>query len=250
MLKTRLLVKLLLILQTLGFALIVYHEGSRLGAFAYLYGYTSELVAQALEYATIVAMIVIAVLSIWRVRLIPTLLLSVLFFSEAIFSTVMGGKFARELIIMAHAARFTWPVCAWFLVSRKIPFKFKGTSLLVLRLSLASTFIAHGIEALMKHPKFIDLVIVASHRILNFRLSESLAQSSLVLIGLVDLLLAALVLFKRSKPILYYMSFWGLVTASSRIVYGGWLGVPDMMIRCAHWGVPIILISEHLRKKP
>src|SRR5690606_17269404 len=55
----------------------------------------------------------------------------------------------------------------------------------ILRVGLAVVFAIHGLQALGKHPWFIDLLIGSSRSLLGFRLTESNAVTLLIVIGCV-----------------------------------------------------------------
>jgi len=57
-----------------------------------------------------------------------------------------------------------------------------------MRVALALTFFAHGLEALQQRGAFLDMLILASRYLLDVRLTEAIAQQLLLGIGAIDLL--------------------------------------------------------------
>ena len=114
-----------------------------------------------------------------------------------------------------------------------------------MRITIAVTFLAHGYEALKLHPKFVDFVIVASQRLLSLTVSESMSETIVFTIGVVDFIVGFLLLATRWRAIAYYMAFWGLITAIARILYGGiqefdWT-YHQTLTRACHAGVPLAI---------
>ncbi|TPV93219.1 MAG: hypothetical protein B7733_21895 [Myxococcales bacterium FL481] len=165
-----------------------------------------------------------------------------------------GGKPFPALTLPAHATRLALPLAVAFAFDPSV----RGTRRVqhlewILRISAALTFTAHGLEALRLHPRFVDLLIVASDRLVGIRLPQSGAEMTLRIIGLVDIVVAfAAVACKRVGIVAGYMALWGLVTAISRTIHSGWWGVTETAIRAANVGVPLALcvIASQGRSRP
>ncbi len=114
----------------------------------------------------------------------------------------------------------------------------------------AFTFIGHGLYAVGHHPVPADFVSMST-QILG--ISESQAVTFLVLAGYLDFI-AAFLIFLPIRTLrmgaLFYMVWWGFVTAMARIVahynpsekfYGidPWLA--ETLVRTPHWAVPLAL---------
>lgn len=112
----------------------------------------------------------------------------------------------------------------------------------LIRVALALTFAAHGVEALQHRGSFVDMLITASGNLLSMRMTESLATGLLIAIGVIDLVLAVLVLVRRWRQVALYMAAWGLITASARLVVLRWdVGWYEFAIRAPHWALPLVL---------
>ncbi|NNC45600.1 MAG: hypothetical protein HKN99_06940 [Winogradskyella sp.] len=123
---------------------------------------------------------------------------------------------------------------------------------LFLKITIALTFIPHGIYAmgvLFVPGHFIDMTI----KILN--VNEDQATLFLFVVGFLDVLLSLLLFVpKISKYVLYYMIFWGFITAFARVASGFsinfvWSSLHNVMYltvyRLAHGLIPLAtLISE------
>ena len=151
-----------------------------------------------------------------------------------------GGKAYAELAIPAHATRWMLPVAlALFVLMAD---RNKPTANWLLRIACASTFAIHGWEAFQLHPGFQDLIFIASGQ-LGLELSTEVCHVLLRGIGILDGLLALSVLLIHSPRTLYWMTFWGLITAFSRPLTMGWDAWPELAIRLANGAVPLLIIG-------
>ena len=121
----------------------------------------------------------------------------------------------------------------------------------LLRIAIASTFIGHGLAAYGLKPGFVDLIIGTIDTFLgsDWRLAEEREKFALILlpwIGRIDFLLAFLILLplKCCKTIALWMAIWGFATATSRLTAFGFERWPDLMIRAANGGIPLLLWIE------
>lgn len=104
----------------------------------------------------------------------------------------------------------------------------------ILRIAVAGEFIGHGVFALGNKPgwhKYFDA----------FGISDpAMIKNLLLLTGVVDILLAILILIKPIRIVVLWMAFWGLFTAMIRWPLGPdpfW----DFVERWANWGAPLAL---------
>lgn len=110
------------------------------------------------------------------------------------------------------------------------------------RVACATTFAAHGVEALRHHPKFIDLILGAALRV-SQDIPQLWAERMLDVIGVVDVLVAALMLTgKRWRWLAGWMALWGAITALSRVVLWGVGGVDLALVRANHAALPLALL--------
>lgn len=135
------------------------------------------------------------------------------------------------LVLPAQAARIVAPLALLWPARAGV----------MLRGAIALTFAAHGIEAILGHPLFVDYLIRAFGRA-GLELGQPAAEGTLLVIGVVDLLVAVLVLLpQRMVFVALYMALWGFATASARMVFAGLEAWPDTLIRVTNGAVPLTL---------
>lgn len=104
----------------------------------------------------------------------------------------------------------------------------------VLRIAVAGEFIGHGVFALQGKKDWIGWFA-------NFGVSDpTLATQLLFFIGLMDVLLALLILLRPVRLVLLWMVLWGFWTALIRPLVG--MPVWDFIERWANWGAPLALL--------
>lgn len=104
----------------------------------------------------------------------------------------------------------------------------------ILRIGIAGEFIGHGIFALNLKQGWIPYFT-------SIGISESTALTLLPLIGIMDILVAIIVLISPFKIILAWASFWGFITALIRPISGE--PIWDFVERWANWAAPLALLS-------
>ncbi len=103
----------------------------------------------------------------------------------------------------------------------------------LLRIGVAGEFFGHGMLAIGKKADWIKWTVQLAH------VDQATATTFIVLVGCLDLAVAAFVLFRPVKPILLWAAFWGFWTALVRPLVGvGWL---DFIERWANWAAPLAL---------
>ena len=112
----------------------------------------------------------------------------------------------------------------------------------VLRVSAAATFAAHGLEAIFQEPAFFDYLFVFSRDFLGDPWSAATIEHTLVAIGVLDLVVAALVLVTRGRLVPAWMVFWGVLTAFARIVHSGPQAWDEVALRFPNFLVPLALV--------
>jgi len=104
-------------------------------------------------------------------------------------------------------------------------------------------FLSHGIEAWQLYPVFIDLLICTSSRLFGVALPQSNAEVMLLVIGAFDMFVAVACLFPRLRGVLWWMAFWGGITALSRVTAFGWEPAwHEAATRMPHLGVPLAVV--------
>lgn len=160
----------------------------------------------------------------------------------AVATTYLGGAFLSGLALPAQAVRIVSPI-ALLLLERPLPTALRDrvTPIGMLRLAVAATFVAHGWKALRLSPNFLNYLFRASQRILQWELPQEVAETVLIGIGALDLLLAALLLTRRWKSVAFYMAVWGFATAASRTVHSGWDASYESLLRAANGGAALAI---------
>ncbi len=109
-----------------------------------------------------------------------------------------------------------------------------------MRVAVAGEFLGHGIFALQGKAAWIGWFDKL------FGIEAALATQILLLIGVLDLVVALVVLFRPINIVLLWAAFWGFATALVRPIVGEsfW----DFVERWANWGAPLALLL--LRPRP
>lgn len=111
---------------------------------------------------------------------------------------------------------------------------------LVLRIALAGTFIGHGYFAFTQKPSWINYLTT-----IGFSVEVSLILMKAI--GLIDLIVAVLALFKPFKYLFYYALIWTFLTALIRPLSGEHF--MEFVERFSNIAVPLALIIMS-KKKP
>jgi len=104
----------------------------------------------------------------------------------------------------------------------------------VLRIAVAGEFIGHGVFALQGKAAWVKWIQ-------QFGVSDPILAAKLLwLIGLADIVVALIILFKPVRLVLLWATFWGFWTALVRPIVGE--PVWDFVERWANWGAPLALL--------
>lgn len=127
----------------------------------------------------------------------------------------------------------------------------------LLRWAAASVFLGHGLECLFQNPFFVALLVEVPPRILGglglerAGLTAEDASKLLYLIGAQDVLLAALLALRPSRPVARYMGFWGFMTASTRLVFfGPAAGMGEFIARVGNGAGPLLGFTPRSDEPP
>lgn len=243
--KIAILIYVIATLQVIGYGSKMWFEGSRLSHFLFLNTGLSEAFCARFSQSTVGLMVLAIVWAFFKWRAAPFFLLGAIVFLEALAKTLLGGEFASSYALAAEAARYMWLFAvAYALVVQRRLDQDKVLPLVpqLFQWSLALTFLTHGLEALQFHPRFIDLLIVASRKLTEWPLVEADARLLLMGIGIIDVACALAVVWKPRTPLLIYMALWGLVTALSRVIFNFEQGIFEALLRTAHVGLPLLIL--------
>lgn len=104
----------------------------------------------------------------------------------------------------------------------------------ILRIVVAGEFLGHGAFALQGKQTWIGWFA-------KFGVADPvLAKQLLLFVGIMDLIVALIVLLKPIRIVLLWAAFWGLWTALLRPIVGE--PIWDFIERWANWGAPLALL--------
>ena len=103
----------------------------------------------------------------------------------------------------------------------------------VLRIAVAGEFLGHGVFGLQAKAQWVGWMSKRTGA------DAALATKLIVAVGVLDVLIALLVLLRPMKPVLLWAAFWGFWTALLRPIVGE--PVWDFIERWANWGAPLAL---------
>jgi hypothetical protein len=229
-------------LQCLGAAWAASVDMSSVGGTLFFEWGVSESMAILVEQVGVALLVVSAgAVLAFRSRVAP-MLVAAWFLVLAALHVYRGGAVFSDWAMGAHAVRYVAPAALAVLIEPVDDFVDREAVKWLLRAAIAATFVTHGLEALSQHPRFVDYLLVASDRLVGYELAEPVARRMLVVIGTMDITLAVLVLVRRQwRWVLLWMVFWGVLTACSRIVFGGWDKGYMALERAANGGLPLVL---------
>lgn len=111
----------------------------------------------------------------------------------------------------------------------------------ILRIGVAGEFLGHGVFAVLGKADWIKWTEQLTG------LGTTTATTFIMVVGIVDILLAILVLTKPMKPLLLWMAFWGFWTALVRPLVG--MPIWDFVERFANWAAPLALFYFYKSQK-
>lgn len=227
-------------IQCVGLYWIAIGKGSALNGLFFLSLDWSEPTAQLIDRGGAMLVTAAAAAALWWPRAwgLYALIAAWMTFVAAA-SWHQGGAPFSDWSMLAWAIRIAAPAIA-ALWGRGLELSLRAQW--IARAAIAATFALHGVEALSMHPGFVDLVIGAGQRFFHVWWEQHAVQRLLGVIGVVDLVVAALLLCgKRWRWLVMYMALWGFVTALSRVVESGSIGFGETMLRCCHGALPLAL---------
>lgn len=187
--------------------------------------------------------------ALFLITRIASFLLVPVFYAIAlpICTMLLHSSFAYEFALLTHGARIGLPLVLYMFFRGEQEWSFDKR--FMIRFMVTLTFVGHGIEALMEHPKFIDFLIEGFALMFGYELSEYGAIQLLALIGAADIVLAISGLIKPRVWIYLWMASWGVITSLCRLMYFEWDGIFPMLLRSAHWALPVVAMLAILEKR-
>jgi len=104
---------------------------------------------------------------------------------------------------------------------------------LIARIGVFGTFIGHGIVAISVNPKWIPLLT-------GFDLTREQALFLMPFIGILDIIVAVIILLYPIRIVLFWALFWAFLTALSRPISGD--SILELLERSSNWCLPLVLI--------
>ncbi|QDU83796.1 hypothetical protein Pla163_08970 [Planctomycetes bacterium Pla163] len=229
-------------LQCVGAAWWFEHGSSALESFALIdLGWDVDA-AGWLDRIQSIALLAGAVVALARPRRVPLLAVALLFATEAVFHG-LGDERLSHVAPYAAGMRVAAPF-ALALLAPSRP-QTNDAPLWVLKVGIAAAFVAHGVEAWLRNPAFIDLVLAFDMRLggFGFGLHESDARAILVAIAVHDWILPVALLATRWRWVPVWMGIWGGAAALARVVQGGLDLWPEAVVRASHGLAPFAVAA-------
>lgn len=115
----------------------------------------------------------------------------------------------------------------------------KINAIWILRIAVFGEFFGHGIFALQQKKSFINYIV-------NIGIPYDTASILLLLIGILDIIVAIVILLRPINSVILWAAFWGFATALIRPITGE--PIWDFLERWTNWGAPLALYYL-IRKK-
>lgn len=231
----------------LGMTLATFRgDGTSINSFLFLNAELSHAAARRLERLVMSGVLVLSVAALFRPQWPLLLPVAAYIMAEALAGWHQRGYTFSEWALVAHAPRYLTPLAVVLLALGSDKADTRRSRRWVagewcLRIALATVFLVHGLESIKLHPGFVDLIIGSGYNLAGLRISEAAAGWQLRVIGIVDVGVAAALLFRLSPAVLWWAAFWGALTALSRLTANGWGAYPDLLVRATHYLGPIAL---------
>lgn len=171
-------------------------------------------------------------------------LITVFLVFYSLLSYFNGGKAFLELSLVSAVSKWWLPILTLHAISYyyKKEFKLNGLFVFAIQFSIFLIFLAHGIGCFLKNGLYIDYILGFFMDYTSISMKQSEAEQLLNIIGAIDVIVAVLVLIKPFKFLLYWLIFWGFLTALLRIMDASILNYVEFLIRVPHFGLPFALL--------
>lgn len=203
----------------------------------------SESTAYWTEKGIALALIFIAIWLFIKPVVINTFLLLAFLVFNAIVVYENAGRHFYELSFFSALSKWIlpWLYLSVFITLKKGKQAFVPNYLLFLtRVSLFLIFFVHGLGCVWMHPGYIDYLIGTGATFTGSFIKQSVAESILLIIGMIDIVIAILVLIKPFRFLLLWMVIWGFLTSLLRIIDAGVFNYAEFLIRIPHFILPLV----------
>lgn len=162
----------------------------------------------------------------------------------ALLSYFNGGKAFIELSLLSAISKWWLPILTLYATTcyYRQQVSLSRWFVSAIQFSIFMIFMAHGMGCFLNNGLYIDYIIGFVRDYTAFSINQQQAEQLLTIIGIVDVVVAILVLIKPFKPILYWIIFWGFLTALLRIVDASVLNYAEFLMRVPHFGLPLVLL--------
>jgi hypothetical protein len=246
------ILRITLVLYILAFILKLYN-GSDVSSMLVVTRGWSETDAYWTEKSIAIFLILLAVWLFIKPVILNTFLLMVFLIINAIIVYENAGRHFYELSFLSAMAKWVLPLLylSVYLNLKKPDSGFVPKWLFFLtRFSLFLIFFVHGLGCLWTHPGYIDYIIGTLATFSGSFMKQSIAENILIFIGVVDVIIAILVLIRPWRNVLIWMVVWGLLTSFLRIVDAGIFNYTEFLIRVPHFTLPLVCLLLYKIKKP
>ncbi|MEX0685711.1 MAG: hypothetical protein WD267_05025 [Balneolales bacterium] len=240
------IIRIAIFAQCLGIARLAF-SGSPFGYVMFMeWGWAHEATVEVEYYLGYLLILISISILVYPTRIVAALA-AILFFGFSRAAMIDGGEPFSEWLLASHAVRFAAPIALILLLTpwknSKDEYIGQKTVLWLMIGGLALTFLAHGIQAFLLHPHFVDYIIGSAQTLLQWRVDQSTAELLLRFIGIVDIIVVALLLISSTRQYAAsWMIFWGLITALSRMTDVGFHAYYEVLIRFSHFCIPLAII--------
>lgn len=240
--KLQNLLKIALILSVFGTTIDTWLHGDSINSFLFLNLNLSDNFATGFSKIFSLITLIVCLLNLYSDYFKKLLWVPFSWFlSIAITTTLLHSSFGYEVSLLTKSMRYLLPLIILYGFNTK-------KSILFFKIAISTTFIGHGIEAMLEHPVFMDYLFDFFSGYLNVEPSLSTVRHTLFIIGLIDILMALTIWFNRNNFNLTYFFIWGLITALERIDYMGINGIYDFLMRAPHFFIPLSFLIYNIFK--
>jgi hypothetical protein len=171
-------------------------------------------------------------------------LISIFLVFYSLLSYANGGKAFLELSLISAISKWWLPILTMISIHHYYlgKAKFNRWFLLAIQFSIFLIFLSHGIGCFLKNGVYIDYILGFFNDFTTISMKQKDAEQLLNIIGVVDVAVAVLVLIKASNYLLYWLIFWGFLTAMLRVLDASILNYVEFLIRVPHFGLPLVLL--------
>ncbi len=230
------LVSSILIFYSLG-VIFDWLKGSSWGNLLFMLG-KEEAWIHLLERAAVAALLISTLMALRSKSLYWAVVLSLFYGFHSYSGYWAGGRSFGELSFLSSLAKVLLP-WIFYLYCQGRWAEFKRLSILF----TGVVFFTHGLMAILGQPKFVDYLLMAWEVFTGGGLQEESAKIMLIGIGVLDLLVAILLLIRPTLlGIWNWIVFWAFATTFLRFMFGGWGNISEIIIRIPHILVPLLFV--------